>query len=134
MWHCLTVFGLRCEKTCLRGFQQSEIQTSLLSYIDQPEIKISLVASLDTKLSKKRITKALIRLRRLVCVFVVRKPPMTGFLATRPILFSTEIPLYRVNPHQIPHNAAFDLGPHGLPNFSDISFQLLMINIFIYFV
>ena len=48
-----------------------------------------------------------------------------------PILFSTEIPLYNVNcvdPHQMPHNAAFDLGPHGLPNFSDRSFQLLMVN------
>ena len=37
-------------------------------------------------LSIKQITKALIRLmHRLVCVFVVRKPPKTGFLATRPI-------------------------------------------------
>ena len=36
---------------------------------------------------KKRITKALIRLRmrRLVCACVVRKPPKTGFLATRHI-------------------------------------------------
>ena len=33
-------------------------------------------------LSKKRIIKALIRL---VCAYVVRKPPKTGFLALRPI-------------------------------------------------
>ena len=38
-------------------------------------------------LSKQRIIKALIRLRIwLVCAFVVRKPPKTGFLATRPNL------------------------------------------------
>ena len=34
-------------------------------------------------LSNKRITKALIRLCRLVCAFVVRKPPKTGFLASK---------------------------------------------------
>ena len=28
------IIGRRCEKTCLRGFQQNEFQTSLLSYRD----------------------------------------------------------------------------------------------------
>ena len=32
-----SVFGPRRDKTCLRGFRQSEIQTSLLSYRDQLE-------------------------------------------------------------------------------------------------
>ena len=41
------------------GFLKNEIQTSLLSYRDYVEI----VVSLDMILSKKRITKALIRLR-----------------------------------------------------------------------
>ena len=39
-------------------------------------------------LSKKRKKNALnqsVRMRRLVCVFVVRKPPKAGFLASRPI-------------------------------------------------
>ena len=49
------------------------------------KIEISLVASLDIKLSNKRITKALISLRKLVCAVVVRKPPKTGFLTSRPI-------------------------------------------------
>ena len=31
------VFGPRCDKTCLRGFGQSEIQTNLLSYRDKLE-------------------------------------------------------------------------------------------------
>ena len=31
------------------------------------------------------------RMRRLVCTFVVRKPPKTGFLASRPIL--TQFPV-----------------------------------------
>ena len=30
----MTSFGPRPEKTCLRGFRQSETQTSLLGYID----------------------------------------------------------------------------------------------------
>ena len=30
-------FGLQSNKTCLRGFQQSETQTSLFSYRDQLE-------------------------------------------------------------------------------------------------
>ena len=49
------------------------------------KIEISFVASLDMILSNKRTTKALIdqtvRMRRLVDVFVFRKPPKTGFLA-----------------------------------------------------
>ena len=37
-------------------------------------------------LSNKWIREALAaRMRRLVCIFVVRKPPKTGFLASRPI-------------------------------------------------
>ena len=47
--------------------------------------EISLVRSLDMVLSKQIITKALIRLHMLVWAFVVRKPPKTGFHATRPI-------------------------------------------------
>ena len=53
------------DKNCLRGFQESEVQ-----------IEISLVARRDMILSNKQITKALIRL---VCAFVVHKPPETGF-------------------------------------------------------
>ena len=49
--------------------------------------EISPVASLDI-FSKKRITKALIRLRRLVCAFVVHKPRKMGFLMSMPILNS----------------------------------------------
>ena len=37
------------------------------------------------KLSSKDITKTLIRLYKLFCVFVVRKPRKTCFLASRPI-------------------------------------------------
>ena len=42
-------------------------------------------------LCNKRITKALIRLRRLICAYVVRPPPppsKTGFLAPRPNHYS----------------------------------------------
>ena len=54
-----SLIGPRREKTCLRGFRQSQFHTGLLSY----KIEISPVASLNMVLSKKRITKALIRLR-----------------------------------------------------------------------
>ena len=53
------LYGPRREKTCLQGLRQSETQTIMLSYSDQLD---SLVASLDMRHSKKRTTKALIRL------------------------------------------------------------------------
>ena len=31
---CTCIYGPRRDKTCLRGFRQSEIQTNLTSYID----------------------------------------------------------------------------------------------------
>ena len=61
---CTKILGPRREKTCLWDFQQNEIQTSLLSYRAYLENEISLEASLDMVLSKTRLTKALIRLRR----------------------------------------------------------------------
>ena len=55
--------------------------------------------------SNKQITKVLIRLRicagwsvqmrRLVCTFVICKPPKTGFLASRPKLLLVTIYMYR---------------------------------------
>ena len=53
------------KKNCLRGFRQSEFQTSLLSYRDLSlKFEISHAASLHIILSKKQRTKALIRLPR----------------------------------------------------------------------
>ena len=54
--------GLHREKTYLRGFRQSEFQTSLLSYRDQLENWNFTVPKLHMQLSKKWITMALIRL------------------------------------------------------------------------
>ena len=59
----LNQYGPQHYKTCLQGFPQSEIQTSLLSYWDYLENEILLEANLDMILSKKRITTVLIRLR-----------------------------------------------------------------------
>ena len=73
------------DKTCLRGFKQCKIQTSLLSFRDYIEkIEISLVSSLDIILSTKRITKALISLRGCTgssAHLLFANPPKTGFLA-----------------------------------------------------
>ena len=55
------------------------------------KIDLSLVASLDMKLSIKRIIKALIRL---VCAFLFANPPKTDFLASRPNLCSCYLQLW----------------------------------------
>ena len=60
----------RLDKTCLEEVRQNENQTRLPSYKTSKKNEISLVASLDSKLSKKRMTKVLITLR--------------GILASRP--------------------------------------------------
>ena len=62
---CLVGNGPHRDKTCLRGFRQSDIQISLLSSATETSwnIEISLVECLDIIFSVKRTTKALIRLR-----------------------------------------------------------------------
>ena len=81
--------GPRREKTCLRGFRQSKIQTSLPSYIDNLE-NLNFTSSKFTyeTFQKKANNKGADRteqMRRLICACVVRMPPKTGFLVTRPI-------------------------------------------------
>ena len=66
------------------GFQQSEIETSMLSYRDQLKIEISLEACLDMILSNTQITKVLIRL--LWSVPMLFANPKDRFLTLRPIL------------------------------------------------
>ena len=78
----------RREKTCLRGFRQSEFQTSLLSYRDKLE-NCNFTCSKYTYNTFQKANNEgadqTARMRRLVCACVVRKPPKTGFLASRPI-------------------------------------------------
>ena len=81
-------YGPRREKTCLRGFRQSEFQTSLLSYRDKPENYNFTCSKYTYNTFQKANNKGAdqtARMRRLVCACVVRKPPKTGFLASRPI-------------------------------------------------
>ena len=55
-----------------------------------PQLQRLARASSDIVLSKRtnnKIADQSARVRRLVCAFVVRKPPKTGFLASRPICF-----------------------------------------------
>ena len=62
-WCWILTNGPRCDKTCLRGFLQSDTQASLFSYRDKLENGISLVATLNMLLYNiKQRTKALIRL------------------------------------------------------------------------
>ena len=82
------MFGPRREKTCLRGFRQSEIQTSLPSYRDALENRNFTRSKFTYETYQKANNKGAeqsARMRRLVCVCVVRKPPKTGFLALRPM-------------------------------------------------
>ena len=79
--------GPRREKTCLPDFRQSEIQTSLLSYRDLLEngTFARSKSRYDTFHKVNNIgADQTAQMRRLVCACVVRKPPKTGFLATRP--------------------------------------------------
>ena len=56
--------GHDVRKTCLQGFRQSEIQTSLLSYGDRLENWNFALNKFRYNISNKGITKALTRLRR----------------------------------------------------------------------
>ena len=81
--------GPRRDKTCLRGFRQSDTQTSPLNHRDYLE---------DCKFTFGKFTYDPIqnvnnkgadqtaRMRRLVCACAIRKPPKTGFLASRALI------------------------------------------------
>ena len=77
-------FGPRREKTCLRGFWWSDIQTRLLSYRDKLENQKFARSKSRYITFQKENYKGADHMRRLVCAFGVRKPPKTGFLASRP--------------------------------------------------
>ena len=76
------VFGVGLTKRDSNQFPQLHRQARIL--------KFCLKQSLDMILSSKRTNKGAYqsaRMRRLVCAFVVRKPPKTGFFVTRPISY-----------------------------------------------
>ena len=70
------------------SFWQKEIKTSLLSYRDWQK-NWNFVPSrsrYDTvQYMNNKGADQTVRMRRLVCTFVVRKPPKIGFLVLRPI-------------------------------------------------
>ena len=83
----VTTNGPCRDKTCLLGFRQNDIQTSLLSYRDQLEnwnFAGSKSRYNTIHLANNKGTDQTALMRRLVCAFVVRKPLKTGFLASRP--------------------------------------------------
>ena len=84
------IYGPRREKTCLLGFREKDIQTSLVSYRDLQE-KWNFGCSKSWYYPFKQVNNKgadqSVRMRRLVCVFGVGKPPMTGFLALSPIWY-----------------------------------------------
>ena len=61
-------------QTCLRGFRQSETQPSYIDCLEDQNYA-----------NYKGADQSARSMRRLVCAFVVLKPPKTGFLASRPI-------------------------------------------------
>ena len=80
------MYGIHREKTCLWGFRQSKTKTSLLSYRDLLEIRNagrSEPRYFTLQKGNNKGTDQSARMRRLVCAFVVHKPPKTGFFATR---------------------------------------------------
>ena len=83
-WKSWVTSGPRREKTCLRSLWKSDFQTGLLRYTDWLENWNFTCRKLkcDTfhQANNKGADQAA-RMRRLVCVCVVRKPPKTGFLS-----------------------------------------------------
>ena len=70
------------------GFPTKEDTKQSPQLQSSQKTEISFVASLDMILLKKANNKGAdqtVRMCRLVCAFVVRNPPKTGFLASRPI-------------------------------------------------
>ena len=98
----LTLSGRQREKTCLRGFRQIEIQTSLLSYRDYLNWNFACSKSrYDTfQTANNKGADQTERMLRLVCTFVVGEPPKKGFLVLRPI-YST---IYSLKRNYIPLN------------------------------
>ena len=90
--------GPRREKTCLRGVRQSQFQTSLLSYRDYLE-NLHFACSWSRygtfQLANNKGADQTARMRRLVCACVVRKPPKSGFLASRPSHNADQATTYR---------------------------------------
>ena len=84
--------GPRREKTCLRGFRHSEIQTSLPSYRDALENRNVTLGKFTYETYQKANNKGAdqsARMRRLVCVCVVRNPRRQVFSRCGPIAISS---------------------------------------------
>ena len=82
--------SLRCEKTCLRDFRQSETQTSLLSYGDKLEYQNSACINWSHNAYQKSNNKCAdqtARTRRLVCAFVVRLQQTQALSRRGPYLY-----------------------------------------------
>ena len=81
--------GLGRDKTCLCDFGQSETQTSLFSYKYQLEkwnFTYSFIYDTFQKANNK-VADQTARMRRLVCVFVVRKPRRQIFSCRGPNIY-----------------------------------------------
>ena len=75
------------EKTSLRrcATREDSNRPALLRKTARAAVEISVIEFVGIVLSGKRKVKTFIRLRmrRLICVFVIRSPTKTGFLTTR---------------------------------------------------
>ena len=81
-------FGPRRDKTCLRGFPTKRVskQSLHLQRLARKNLNFA-YSKLRSSTFQNAINKGAdqtARLRRLVSACVVREPPKTGFLATRP--------------------------------------------------
>ena len=118
------------------GSLKSETQTSFFRYRDKLEIlnfacckpRFDTLQGANNKGADQSV-----RMPRLVCAFVVRKPPKTGFLMSRPIYIQGYICQIKivflprrsflvlansVDPDEMSHYAAFHLGPLCLPKYA----------------
>ena len=85
--HKYLLSGPHCDKTCLRGFCKGKIQTSLPSnrgLLEQWNFDWCILRYGPFQTANNKGADQTAWMRRLVCAFVGRNPPKTGFLSTRP--------------------------------------------------
>ena len=84
--HYIIIMGLVARKPVFGVSDKVRFKPACSATETSQKVEISLVASLDLALSKTRANnKGADQTARMVCACVVRKPPKTGFLASRPI-------------------------------------------------
>ena len=93
MNRCIIIWASSREKNVFEVSDKASFKPVSSATETSLKIEISLVASVDMILliSECKDADQSARMRRLVCAFVVRKPPKTGLLSARTIYFQINL-------------------------------------------